>query len=206
MRQQRNLDSSSVYRQKDQQATTPTDGASTPTESPLSTISSYQSNTPSPTIYSSSNQNSPISPIHSNATKKYSLTSQNTANLSSPLNSNNNSNNSQTNNSINSVNSIYSNSSVETVINNSSVHNGSGTISPSRIEKPVQKVTPSRNISLLKSPTNGSPQLITGKDYGVYVKPHSPLKATAGTNGTTTNAANNKSNGNTTKIGQKVTR
>lgn len=135
----------------------------------------------------------------------------NPVNASSSLNNSNNiSNNSQTNNSIN---SIYSNSSVDTVINNSIVHNGSGKMSPSRIEKPVQKVIPSRNNSSLKyqqqtlSPTNGSPQLIADvkSTAGAYVKPNSPLKAALSSplsnNGTTAV----KSNGST-KIGQKVTR
>lgn len=132
------------------------------------------------------------------------------ATASSPLNNNSNlSNNSQTNNSIN---SIYSNSSVDTVINNGAAHNGSG-MSPNRIEKPVQKVTPSRNNSSVKyqqqalSPTNGSSPLITDvkNSAGGYVKPSSPLNAPMGNNGASVNASAIKSNG-TTKAGQKATR
>lgn len=60
LRQQRNQDSSSVYRTREQR--TPTDGDS-PSSNPASS-KSQNSSTPSPTIFSS-NQSSPLSPQHS---------------------------------------------------------------------------------------------------------------------------------------------
>lgn len=204
MRQQRNQDSSAIYKPKDSNQTTPPDPQST-TDSPLSQYSSsFQSNTssPSPTIYGSSNQHSPISPVHNHSDAKYTGTNLNGSNIPN-----------QSNNS----NGIYSNGSID-LANNSITNNGIGLKSPNRAtEKPVQKVIPSRNSTPIKyhqvtSPTNGNqPNSIDGKgnstkEYGIYVKPTSPTKPLTNTNGSPASVGSAvKSNGNT-KLGQKNTR
>lgn len=180
LRQQRNQDSHAIYRPKDPNPSTGDTSPASTQDSPSSQVSSFKSNTSTPSSTNaqsttSSNTNSPLSPRASayaqNSSMKYvSPTNQSTANTT------------------------ISNGTTESV--NSSINNSNGSVvanlkSPLRNEKPIQKVTPSRNSTPIKyhqqvtSPTNGnsvSPissiksNLSIAKDYNSYVKPSSPAK------------------------------
>lgn len=88
LRQQRNQDTSSIYRPKEQ--LTPPDGSHSNTESPTS-LKSQSSTSPSPTIYSSSNQSSPMSPYptKSNDQNGHSTEARQPDDASTTLNGNN---------------------------------------------------------------------------------------------------------------------
>lgn len=153
LRQQRNNETSSIYRPKDQQ--TPTDGGTSSTDSPSSNISSSksQNSSPSPPIYSS-NQSSPMSPhrtllIHKISNLTTSTTTTNGQNgHSTTLNTN-----------------IFVTS--EETLNS---------------KKPIQKVIPSRNPTYQTTNSINGNHVVekngkTSNEFS-YVKPCSPIKST----------------------------
>ncbi|XP_037052419.1 leucine-rich repeat and calponin homology domain-containing protein isoform X2 [Bradysia coprophila] len=204
LRQQRNQDSTAIYRPKEQQ--TPTDSTPSSTDSPTSFKS--QNSTPSPTIFSS-NQSSPTSP---HPTQKSSLLDQ--------KNKNGQSNGKTIKSSVTFANPENDNLVNKTAnkINKNDESDGSA---PTGLKKPVQKVTPSRNTNATyQSPTNwtinGNHKTVeitttVTKEYNVYVKPSSPTKsvqATMSYNNVPTPtlvSSNGKANG-TNKVGPKQNR
>ncbi|XP_055296171.1 leucine-rich repeat and calponin homology domain-containing protein isoform X2 [Sitodiplosis mosellana] len=173
LRQQRNQDSHSIYRPKEpaKEQTSPVSAQESP-----SNATTTKSNTSTPTstqIQNSSSStastNSPLSPrfAHNSSVKYVGPTTLNTNG------------------------STVSNGSSESI--NSNVSNGTTPItsikSPLRGDKPIQKVTPSRNSTPIKynhqqvtSPTNGNVTIAsklnatTTKEYNAYIKPNSPAK------------------------------
>lgn len=177
LRQQRNQDSHAIYRPKDltKEQTSPVSAQESPTNQNTSVKSNTSTPTTSTQIQNSSNSttstNSTLSPrfAHNTSVKYVGPTTQ-IANGSS---------------------SAASNGSSESI--NSNVSNGTASISslksPLRSDKPIQKVTPSRNSTPIKynhqqvtSPTNGNVTIAsklnstTTKEYNAYIKPNSPAK------------------------------
>ncbi|XP_031618851.1 leucine-rich repeat and calponin homology domain-containing protein isoform X3 [Contarinia nasturtii] len=209
LRQQRNQDAHAIYRPKEpaKDQTLPT--TVTTQESPPNQNTSIKSNTSTPTsthIQNGSNStastNSSLSPqCAHNSTIKHIGSTANGSNTS--------------NGSTESVNSNVSNGTTVPIILKS----------PLRGDKPIQKVTPSRNSTPIKyhpqpqvtSPTNGNVSIAnklnstttTTKEYNAYIKPNSPAKQNTinCSNGSpATNLTNTpKTNGNI-KSGQKSPR
>lgn len=184
MRQQRNQDSHAIYRPKETTTKTDTSPVSAQ-ETPSTQVSSVKSNTSTPTPDQSSTHgtNSPLSPrfSHNSSIKYGGSTTINSATAS--------------NGSTESISSTISNVS-------SNISNGTASItlkSPLRSDKPIQKVTPSRNSTPIKyhqqvtSPTNGNVSIgnklnsTTTKEYNAYIKPSNPAKSnTICSNGSST--------------------
>lgn len=206
LRQQRNQDTTAIYRPKEQQ--TPTDSTPSSTDSPTSFKS--QTSTPSPTIFSS-NQSSPTSP---HPTQKSSLLDQ--------KNRNGQSNGKLTKSSVTFANPENDNSANKAAnkANKNDESAADGSVQTG-LKKPVQKVTPSRNTNATyQSPTNwatnGNHKTVeitttVTKEYNVYVKPSSPTKSVQASMGynnvpsPTLVSSNGKGNG-TTKVGPKQNR
>ncbi|KAG4072416.1 hypothetical protein HA402_004348 [Bradysia odoriphaga] len=206
LRQQRNQDSTAIYRPKEQQ--TPTDSTPSSADSPTSFKS--QNSTPSPTIFSS-NQSSPTSP---HPTQKSSLLDQ--------KNKNGHTNGKSIKSSVTFANpendNLVNKTANKTNKNDESATDGSV---PTGLKKPVQKVTPSRNTNATyQSPTNwtinGNHKTVeitttVTKEYNVYVKPSSPTKSVQATMSynnvpaPTLVSSNGKGNG-TNKVGPKQNR
>lgn len=203
LRQQRNQDSTAIYRPKEQQ--TPTDSTPSSTDSPTSFKS--QNSTPSPTIFSS-NQSSPSSPQQA---QKPSLLDQKNKN-------------GQTNGKLNKSTVTFANQENDNQNNRSTVNKNDESATdgmvPISLKKPVQKVTPSRNTTnaTYQSPSNwtinGNHKTVeitttVTKEYNVYVKPSSPTKSTQGnlshSNVPAPVSTNGKGNG-TNKVGPKANR
>lgn len=206
LRQQRNQDSHAIYRPKETATTSEETSPTSTHDSPSSQISSFKSNTSTPSSTNaqsttSSNTNSPLSPRYShNSSIKYISPTNPLPTASTTTNG--------------------SNESVNNAINS----NGSAPVSlksPLRNEKPIQKVTPSRNSTPIKyqvtSPTNGNAvpcassiktNLSIAKDCNAYVKPNSPAKPnTISANGSPINAQNiAKTNGTPKAVAQKSPR
>ncbi|KAJ6649305.1 Leucine-rich repeat and calponin likey domain-containing protein, partial [Pseudolycoriella hygida] len=172
LRQQRNQDSTAIYRPKEQQ--TPPDGTPSSTDSPTSFKS--QNSTPSPVIFSS-NQSSPMSPQQIQKAIQSDQKNKNVQSNGRALKSTVTFAN-QENDSLNNKAAILSNK------NDESATEG---LVPISLKKPVQKVTPSRNTNATyQSPSNWtmngnhkSVEITTTvtKEYSVYVKPNSPTKS-----------------------------
>lgn len=197
LRQQRNQDSTAIYRPKEQQ--TPTDSAPSSTDSPTSFKS--QNSTPSPTTFSS-NQSSPMSPQQAQKS----------------IQSDQKNKNGQSNGK--SVKVTFANQENDSQ-NNKATKNDESAIDGLVQKKPVQKVTPSRNTNATyQSPTNwtinGNHKTVeitttVTKEYNIYVKPSSPTKSATGSPGynnvpaPSLISANSKGNG-TNKVGPKQNR
>ena len=205
LRQQRNQDSHSIYRPKE-----PAKEQTSPAQESPSNVISTTANTSTPTSTQNSssstiNTNSPLSPrfAHNSSVKYVGPSTPNTNG------------------------STASNGSTESI--NSTVSNGTNPItsikSPLRSQdKPIQKVTPSRNSTPIKynhqqvtSPTNGNVTIAsklnstTTKEYNAYIKPNSPAKPNTinCSNGSTAinlNSSTPKTNGSTKTVGQKSPR
>lgn len=206
LRQQRNQDSTSIYRPKEQQASS--DSTPSSTDSPTSFKS--QNSTPSPTILSS-NQSSPMSPqqtqksIQSDQKQKNSQTNGKSTKSTVTF--------------ANQENDNLNNKIATTPNKNDELSTTDGLV-PASLKKPVQKVTPSRNTNATyQSPTNwtvnGNHKTVeitttVTKEYNVYVKPSSPTKATAniGYNNvpSPTLVNTNGKGGGTNKVGPKQNR
>lgn len=132
-------------------------------------------------------ESSPASTIDSSSFKSNTSTpsSNNTSATNSPL---------SPRSGLNSSIKHITNDSTDTVVNNSAT--AISIKSPLRTDKPIQKVTPSRNSTPIKyhqqvtSPTNGNVSSISSKlnsaatkDYNAYVKPCSPTKPNTNSNG-----------------------
>lgn len=215
LRQQRNQDSHAIYRPKEAATKTDTSPVSNQ-ESPSNQVPSIKSNTSTPTSAHAQNSSnstigstsSPLSPRfqHNSSIKHVGPTQTNTMNSATASNG-----------STESISSTISNVS-------SNVSNGTTSItskSPLRNDKPIQKVTPSRNSTPIKyhhqvtSPTNGNVSIgnklnsTTTKEYNAYIKPKSPIAKpnTICSNGSPITNSNNtpKTNG-CTKTGTKSPR
>lgn len=206
LRQQRNQDSTAIYRPKEQQ--TPTDSTPSSTDSPTSFKS--QTSTPSPTIFSS-NQSSPTSP---HPVQK--------SNLLDQKNKNGQTNGKSTRSSVTFANPENDNMANKAANKaNRNDETATDASASTGLKKPVQKVTPSRNTNATyQSPTNwttnGNHKAVeitttVTKEYSVYVKPSSPTKsipASMSYNNVPTPAlvsSNGKGNG-TNKVGPKQNR
>lgn len=206
LRQQRNQDSTAIYRTKEQQ--TPTDSTPSSTDSPTSFKS--QNSTPSPTIFSS-NQSSPMSPQQTQKSIQSDQTNKNGQSNGKSIKSTVTFAN-QENDNLNNKAAIISNKSDESATDG---------LVPISLKKPVQKVTPSRNTNATyQSPTNwtinGNHKTVeitttVTKEYNVYVKPNSPTKSATANLGynnvppPTLVSTNGKGNG-TNKVGPKQNR
>ncbi len=203
LRQQRNQDSTAIYRPKEQQ--TPTDSTPSSTNSPTSFKS--QTSTPSPTIFSS-NQSSPTSP-------------QQAQKAADQKNKNGQSNGKPNKSTVTFANQENDNlNNKASVISNKNDEPAADGVVPISLKKPVQKVTPSRNTNATyQSPTNwtinGNHKTVeitttVTKEYNVYVKPSSPTKSSSLSSNNagqtpTLVSTNGKGNG-TSKVGPKQNR
>lgn len=168
LRQQRNQDSTAIYRPKDQQTTTP-DGIPSNLDSPTSTFPSTKY-----TLSATSSSNT-IQGTHTLSQLQYQSSS-------SPSFSNGGSGGGDTPELNTISNKAYRNS----------IDLNNGVTSPNKNDKPVQKVTPSRNTTPIKyqhnanTPANwqsngnqpiGEVAAIITKENSTYVKPNSPSTA-----------------------------
>lgn len=194
LRQQRNQDSHAIYRPKEaKEDTSPNSTQSTPSPSNHSTTIKSITSTPTTTHIqnSSSSTNSTSSPLsprfaHNSSMKYVGPSPQPNANGSNG-----------------STESVSSNGATPITLK-----------SPLRSDKPIQKVTPSRNSTPIKyqqqvtSPTNGNVSITTkpSSTYNAYIKPNNPAKPTSiSSNGSPLTNNIPKSNG-TPKSTQKTPR
>lgn len=180
LRQQRNQDSSAIYRPKDQQqATTPlSDGSPLTNDSPTGTFTSITKSTLTATIGSNANTTIPSTHLSPAQYQSPTITSSTPA---------------YTNGDGNGVGGLANGpeiiSSNKAYINSIDLNTSGAITSPNKNEKPVQKVIPSRNTTPIKyqtqnqssnrSASNGNQTVgeltaIVTKDTSTYVKPNSP--------------------------------
>lgn len=197
MRQQRNQDSHSIYRPKDSSpkddtSPVPAQESSPPSSNQNPTNKSITSTPTTSHVQNNSSMNSTASPLsprfaHNSSTSSVKYVGPMSSNIS-------NASSTASNGSCESISSITT-----SITNGTATATSSPTVSlksPLRNDKPIQKVTPSRNSTPIKyhqqhqqvtSPTNGNNVPIGSsklsvataaatKEYSAYVKPNSPAK------------------------------